>query len=210
MSSKLLVLIAATVLAQEAGAATLVQSADFTRPVAGIACNPCASGDRVFTSFHLARGATADAATFAVRGYDPGQPIMVGVFARLDDAVGPALFDLALTAAVDPAPSRPGTTLLRVTFTGVPLGAGDYYFALGAADALTVPFFMSPDSWIHVIGAGGDTRSDYAVAGFRLDGAAAVVAGIPEPATWLLLLTGYGLIGFALRRRIGWGAPISS
>jgi hypothetical protein len=36
---------------------------------------------------------------------------------------------------------------------------------------------------------------------FRASGQSLVAAGIPEPGTWAMLITGFGLVGLAARRR---------
>jgi len=39
------------------------------------------------------------------------------------------------------------------------------------------------------------------IASFTFSGAFIVIAGVPEPASWALLITGFGLVGAAMRRR---------
>lgn len=66
----------------------------------------------------------------------------------------------------------------------------------------------SPVSWAEVNDeiasvvspSGTELASPAAIAAFD-NGPANAVVGVPEPATWALLLSGFGLIGGALRRR---------
>ncbi len=46
----------------------------------------------------------------------------------------------------------------------------------------------------------GTTR-DYSTIAFATDGIVGIAAGVPEPATWGLMIAGFGLIGGAMRRR---------
>lgn len=55
------------------------------------------------------------------------------------------------------------------------------YFTFGAADGVNRVVFSSTDP------------------AFEFDNIAATVAGVPEPATWAMLILGFGFVGFMLR-----------
>lgn len=89
------------------------------------------------------------------------------------------------------------------------LAAGSYYLGLrpttGAQNAH--PLFAGAAANQTLLGAYGGSPNDYDASltgfggqAFRFDGAA-VMAGVPEPTTWAMMIAGFGLIGGAMRRR---------
>lgn len=66
--------------------------------------------------------------------------------------------------------------------------------------------WLRPGGLLRAIDGTGDRRFDNEIPGFELDG---VLAVIPEPRVWALLLAGYALIGFALRRRRDWARRVA-
>ena len=81
---------------------------------------------------------------------------------------------------------------------GLALAAGDYDVSFYSPMALGVPFYS-------VNGANNFYIQDYAtigngVAAFSIDGADATAA-VPEPASWALMMLGFGGVGCAVRRR---------
>ncbi len=115
-------------------------------------------------------------------------------------------------------PLVPGGNLLTVTFAGGVAqfendGTGNWSAALALA-APSVPVvpggsFIAyltdylPQKWIE-----GSNQNNFAVSfsgGETIDGPYAATgtfaAVVPEPATWAMLIAGFGLVGFAARRR---------
>ncbi|MEW5687978.1 MAG: PEPxxWA-CTERM sorting domain-containing protein [Pseudomonadota bacterium] len=100
-------------------------------------------------------------------------------FLVLDGPPGPAVGNASWIGGAGPA----DTVELAAGFT-----LGSYYHATQFDDPLSV---FGPASSFVV--TPGDPRLV-----FELDGR---VAGVPEPATWLMLIAGFGLMGTTLRRR---------
>jgi hypothetical protein len=117
------------------------------------------------------------------------------------------------TAATHGAPFSGGGTLVDINSFALPsvtLGPGVYYFVLqGVSDTLagTIQMSSSPGPLTFTTN-GGTTWQDIDPSGLapslgwaiRLEGNI-IGGGVPEPASWALMITGFGLTGAALRRR---------
>lgn len=196
--------------ASAAQATTIFQSiADLTAdPEVNGFCSDCyGQGYRVLQPFSPPADAVAKSITFAVttdfsfptditveiyEGY-PTIDSLSQIFSR---TYAPADFAGAFDTAFD-------TTLVSVDLgPGVGLAYGKTYsIAFLNSDGLGLPGYVggalfqqnAPDG-------GGNFYPD--TLGFRLDGdMAAISGGVPEPSTWLLMITGFGLAGAMLRRR---------
>lgn len=89
------------------------------------------------------------------------------------------------------------------------VGAGSYWLAFApdanvsgiwpgdAPSPLDEYAQASGGAWQNV----GPNAFDYLDVGVRISGTPNVAAAVPEPATWLMMLVGFGAIGAALRRR---------
>lgn len=117
-------------------------------------------------------------------------------------------------------PSGDGLNLVDLTLkfygaTGTLLGAIDGSFDFGATDVGTGGagqlFIVSPDELAYVQGildGGGTiyTALESTITGVHGGGESFTIVnvhgapGVPEPATWAMMLLGFGGIGFALRR----------
>lgn len=80
----------------------------------------------------------------------------------------------------------------QLTFSGDGHGDFDTFvfaqsLALGGTDAITGGFYSTSDTRL-AVSAGGSVTS-------------LVKGAVPEPATWAMMLLGFGAIGFAMRRR---------
>ena len=128
------------------------------------------------------------------RGDDGGQP----------GASNLLTFDSKLSAIdSDGASSNPRIQRLHADFDPTLFTAGTYWFGMSAAGAGEIAWnidFSNPNT----LGAwqlSGDSLqfafSDQTTLAYRLDGP----AGVPEPASWALMIGGFGLAGAALRRR---------
>jgi hypothetical protein len=100
-------------------------------------------------------------------------------FLVLDGPPGPAIGNAAWIGGAGPA----DTVELAAGFT-----LGSYYYATQFDDPLSE---FGPSSSFMVTPGEGRLV-------FELDGR---IAGVPEPATWLMLIGGFGLVGAAIRRR---------
>ncbi|WP_017667488.1 PEPxxWA-CTERM sorting domain-containing protein [Sandarakinorhabdus sp. AAP62] len=116
-----------------------------------------------------------------------------------------------------------GSNILTLSFTGgelsavVPGSSGNALvsipgdgFANVTSDYLPFPPVQLTDFSISlanvvpgfVIGSGGlGTQSNARFTDFVARGSGDFTATVPEPGTWLMLLTGFGMVGFAARRR---------
>jgi hypothetical protein len=82
-------------------------------------------------------------------------------------------------------------------------GLGDYSNTASLAPTAVSFYYFSPDAFTAVGTQGQGTYS------FTFNGAAntffsanvAAVAAVPEPATWAMMMLGFGMVGFGLRRR---------
>lgn len=61
------------------------------------------------------------------------------------------------------------------------------------------PLFTAGDNLGFLIGNDGDYRYDST--SLALDVTSTTIAAVPEPATWAMMMLGFGMIGFGLRRR---------
>jgi hypothetical protein len=114
---------------------------------------------------------------------------------------------VSLTGMTLNAFALPGSTALDkdawVSFTNVgtfaDLLANQKSYLSNAGANGTFPSFANTFSTTWVIGAAltPQERND----AFKLAGIAFNVAAVPEPATWAMMLVGFGLVGGALRRR---------
>lgn len=102
-------------------------------------------------------------------------------------------------AAIDNVGSSTFPSLLRISadFSGLALGPGTYWASL--AGVAEIGWSLDPDqsypTW-QVFGEQTQFFRDW-YAPFRLESDAV----IPEPASWALMIAGFGLVGASLRRR---------
>ncbi len=87
--------------------------------------------------------------------------------------------------------------------------AGNLVIVPGSAsfpnDANGNQFLPNTNGLFTVWGDAGETFSSITLASksnsFEIDNLAVMSGAVPEPATWAMLITGFGLVGFAARRR---------
>lgn len=131
-----------------------------------------------------------------------------GSFAGLDGTFA-SIADIALGAVANPTSSNPfisfganspiSLNFSNAAYTRSPLGtsvtiSGVATFLNGvAADTNTGNFSLSVSSQ-----GGSPTATNFTFTG---NASADAVAAVPEPATWAMMLVGFGGIGFAMRRR---------
>lgn len=107
----------------------------------------------------------------------------------------------------------PGTYLLEFDYTGNQLGAqfaqAGFNVSLGSFSQFVGPLsntsklFQHFAQYVNVVG-NPTTLSFNQVGGDNFRGSIidnASITAVPEPATWLSLIAGFGMLGFAMRRR---------
>ena len=109
----------------------------------------------------------------------------------------PAGIDIS-GATIETRSSGPAGVQFTVRLTNTPVDVpGNGFvtapnlFAFGGGPTLDLVIFASDSS------SAGDFVSDYTITLFGVEGAPAV----PEPATWAMMIGGFGMIGGAMRRR---------
>ncbi len=97
-----------------------------------------------------------------------------------------------------------GFALIRNGFdlSGVTLGAGDYYFGLQAVSDVFAVYLADANgtgaAQTYDNGATWEARGNNGANAFAVSLASGAV---PEPATWAMLILGFGVVGGAMRRR---------
>jgi len=130
----------------------------------------------------------------------PNDPITLNLYAG--DGTGGALLasrTFTLPAVLPSATAPP--VIIDTDFSGVSLTVGSIYTAALSTDSFKVAAVYGPDAY-----AGGHGVNTPAACGdcdlnFRVVGQSATVGGVPEPASWALMLVGFGGLGAALRAR---------
>lgn len=112
---------------------------------------------------------------------DPA-PVKVAAVAAPPPAVMPA----PVAAAPAPAPAAIAPAVVPVAAAPVAALPVAAVASSGPGLAAVLPFIPA----VAAIGGGGGGI-----------GTSEIAPAIPEPATWLMMITGFGLLGFALRRR---------
>ncbi len=108
--------------------------------------------------------------------------------------------------------AEPGdTTLAELALPGWTLGAGNYWIAFQSYLSTGVPFFLTetPEhsrmvgtdfGFYNGPGRGITYNPGDRTIGFSLN-AVETTSAVPEPATWAMMLLGFGVLGSALRRQ---------
>jgi len=190
-------------------AATLFQSLpDLTvAPAVAGYCSSCNAflQFRIYDTFTLARDATINSVTFALdTGNYAGNSVNLGFF-NLSGALpgtGIANYTFAPSQFTSVVPiaafgQRSGA-LVTVDIGALALSAGSYDISFFNANGLSIPAYANPGGKLYQSGNFFQASQFYPdkSAAFALTGTA-----VPEPASWALMIAGFGLTGGALRRR---------
>ena len=163
-----------------------------------------------------------------VTDHDPGNPVNLGnVFTPLADSLATSLGFFTPTKLVGGGETvglyNSSGTLLASTFVAVPLNVAGQYFYQAIAPVLltagqqnTVVNFVGQNAWAYgsVTASGavfngnsyqyGPTlafTTNTGGSGPAYFGGNLNIEAVPEPATWAMMLLGFGVIGFGMRRR---------
>ena len=164
-----------------------------------------------------------------VTDHDPGNPVSLGnVFTPTSSGLATSLGFYTPTTLIGGGETvalyDSVGTLLVSTFVAVPVyNAGQYYFQsiapilLVAGQQYTVVNFVGQNAWAYgpVSATGATFNYDSYNYGPTLAyttstngsgpaylGPNLTISAVPEPATWAMMLAGFGMIGFGLRRRV--------
>lgn len=211
MKHRIIVAALAMAAAVPAQAATIFQSLpDLTvAPVVAGYCSSCNAflPFRIYDQFSLGSDAIINSVTFALdTGFYAGNSVNVGFFARNDALPGAQLASFDFTPAQFSAFVPIETTertraLVTVDIGALSLAAGNYSISFYNPNGLSIPAYFNPGGALYQSGNFFQASQFYPdrSAAFSLDSAAGAV---PEPASWALMIVGFGLVGGTMRRRV--------
>lgn len=162
-------------------------------------CSSCGGNYRVYDTFTLSTASTLSQLTFAVTtGYNFPSTVTVG-FYNLASGNTPgsqiASYDFTTSSFVSTVNTAYSTTLVTVNLPSLLLSAGSYDISFYNPSNLAVPGYTKSGGQLYQSGVGFHTDQ---VAAFSLSAGAA--SAVPEPATWGMMLVGFGALGGVLRR----------
>ncbi len=210
---KILLKVAVVALGAAAGGAQAVVVVDRSPDAVGFSTDFNAVNQigtqNIFTQFTLAAAVTLTGMDI-YSTYPSISPVLVGdavvVRFRADVGGNPGavnLFSIATTlSAIDSigSTSFAGLDRLHAGFAGVTLAAGTYWASLAGVAEIGQSLEYGIPAATHLFTGETDGGNLGVFAPFRLSGDAPA-PGVPEPATWLLMIGGFGLTGVVLRRR---------
>lgn len=164
-------------------------------------CSDCYGGGtyQPLDPFSLSSDASIgsfDLAAYNGAGYDPLSTITFEIY----NADHSAIVFSQLVSPTFVAANNTNTTVVHGELTGLDLAAGDYWFGVvgstygiaGLSGGNGGLIETTPHTGVKQLDLGGN-------AGYVLY--ASETGAVPEPATWALMIGGFGLAGSALRRR---------
>jgi len=153
------------------------------------------------------------------------------IYTVIGDTTGGPTFNRTLAGTPPTALSATGTNVAYNTFLFSPAVSGSYTFSLTSTTANYDPFlalyaspFLPSSPLTNVLLANDDFNGSATVSGFTANLLAGTIytavitgfdnadigtytltianaAAVPEPATWGMMVAGFGMLGFGLRRR---------
>jgi len=199
-------------IATGAGAGVIYQSIPDLSVAAGPAwCSQCGSdGQNIGQSFTLSSAAVANTLSFVTDNwYSWPTSVTVDIFQDGGgNTLGANLYHQTFSTFLSDVNTGLGTDIVTVDLGSVGLAAGSYDLFIFNPNDLTFPGFFG-GSGLQIVqhGAGGtgpSTGNNYTSlgtdGGVRLDGTSS--GAVPEPASWALMLGGFGLVGGAMRSRL--------
>ncbi len=199
--------------AAPATAGTLYQSLpDLTvDPVVAGYCSSCNAflPFRIYDTFSLAADSTIKSVTFALdTSFYAGNSVNVGFFNLAGALPGTAIASYTFapsdfTSSFNvPTASERSRSLVTVAIPDLLLAAGRYDISFFNAAGLSIPAYAKTGGTLYQSGnffQAGQFYPDRSAA-FSVSGA------VPEPASWALMITGFGLVGAGMRRRVALAA----
>ena len=169
-------------------------------------CSQCESdGQNIGQSFTLASAAVANTLSFAVTSYYHfPTPVTVDIFTDLGGVLGASVYHATFGTFTSDVPTANMTDIVTVNIGSVAFAAGSYDIFLTNLSDLAIPNYSGSGAIIEhtANGVGPATGDTYGILGGT--SAVSLASGtVPEPASWALMIAGFGLVGFAARRRSG-------
>ena len=192
-------------------AGTLFQSlSDLTvAPVVAGYCSSCNAflPFRIYDTFTLGQASTINTVTFALdTSFYAGNSVNVGFFNLAGALPGTAVASFDFTPEqftnVISIPGDPRSrAIVTVDIGSLALAAGTYDISFFNANGLSIPAYANPGGSLYQSG------NFFQAGQFYPDRSAAFSLGgtVPEPASWALMIVGFGLVGTSLRKKF----PIS-
>ena len=178
-------------------------------PVVNAWCSQCQSdGQNIGQFFTLGSSAVANTLTFAAdSAYVWPTAVTVDIFQDGGgNTLGANVYHQTFSSFASDTPTGFGTDVVSVNLGSVALGAGSYdLFLSNPADFGFPGFGGGPGNQIaeHVGAGSGPASGDgyYFIGGVDGGIQLAGAAGVPEPATWGMMLLGLGGLGAMMRSR---------
>jgi hypothetical protein len=175
-------------------------------------CTGTGDGQDIGQFFTLDSGAVANTLTFAVQsGYEWPTSVTIDLFRDAGgSALGANIFHQTFSSFVSDTATGHGTDLVTVNLGNVPLAAGSYDLFMVNTGNLGIPGYAggAGDQIYEELGPGGGDPSvgdHYGFIGTDFGNLAEavdsgiVLAGVPEPASWAMMLVGVFGLGMVLR-----------
>lgn len=179
-------------------------------------CSPCYGTYQAYQVFDVLGSYTIDSIDLIVdpEGFSYNNyPIEISILNSIGEVIYSKSFtdsanivEIFVPTGEEDIPWR-DVARFNLSSIGLDVSAGTYYFSMFGNDAFgfltydiayggvvqTVEIGGNPSDPDDILYSGGGTV--YAIYGSALNGA------VPEPATWAMMITGFGLVGASMRRR---------